>query len=154
MKNDLEGSSSLGASHCCLHSGEGNPEGEIHSFTKESLSKCRLIRFLRIKQSLRFSNISLPKDLPTTTGYHARCLKAFITLNSDVPSACPLETNVKLYAITYAMVLDDDKMLEKIAGIDFLAKEVCYHAICRTQYQSRAEIVRTITEKQIILLTK
>ena len=69
VKNDLEGSSSLGASHCCLHSGEGNHEGEIHSFTKESLSKCRLVRFLRIKQSLRFSNISLPKDLPTTAGY-------------------------------------------------------------------------------------
>ena len=33
-------------------------------------------------------------------------------------------------------------MLEKIAGIDFLAKEVCYHAICRTQYQSLAEKVR------------
>ena len=30
-------------------------------------------------------------------------------------------------------------MLEKISGIDFLAKEVWYHAICRSNYQSRTD---------------
>ena len=40
----------------------------------------------------------------------------------------------------YVDLLDDETMLAKISNIDFVAKEVKYHACCRIKYQTRAEI--------------
>lgn len=37
----------------------------------------------------------------------------------------------------YASILKDQQMLEKITDIDFIAKEVHYHAPCRVKYQKR-----------------
>ena len=34
----------------------------------------------------------------------------------------------------YASLLQDNKMLARIGDIDFVAKEITYHAICRTRY--------------------
>ena len=39
----------------------------------------------------------------------------------------------------YAGWLKDDGMLRKISGVDFVAKEIVYHAVCRKGYQARAE---------------
>lgn len=45
------------------------------------------------------------------------------------------ESNVK----TYAVLLDDTKMLAKLGDVNFVSKEIQYHAICRTRYQTKAQ---------------
>ena len=52
------------------------------------------------------------------------------------------EKNVK----TYAGWLKDTAMLAKLGDLDFVAKEIHYHGICRTKYQTKAE--RTQPKKQ------
>ena len=93
--------------------------------------------FLRKKWSSRFSDFSLPKYKDENEGYHPRCVKTFLNVNEQVSFGIksPFENNVRMYAL----VLQDEHMLEKISGIDFLAKEVWYHAICRSNYQSRTD---------------
>ena len=39
----------------------------------------------------------------------------------------------------YARILNDEEMLVKIRDICFIAKEVQYHALCRSRYQMKAE---------------
>ena len=39
----------------------------------------------------------------------------------------------------YATWLNDEDMLRKISGVDFVAKEIVYHAVCRKDYQATAE---------------
>ena len=39
----------------------------------------------------------------------------------------------------YAAMLEDTKMLATFGYIDFVAKEIMYHVICRTKYQAKAE---------------
>lgn len=42
----------------------------------------------------------------------------------------------------YATLLEDNKMLARLGDIDFVAKEIVYHAICRTKYQTKAEQIK------------
>ncbi|KAK6168761.1 hypothetical protein SNE40_019944 [Patella caerulea] len=47
-----------------------------------------------------------------------------------------LEQNVRKFAID----LNDEALLDRIRGVDFIAKEVTYHSQCRIDYQKRAEV--------------
>ena len=38
----------------------------------------------------------------------------------------------------YARCLDDQKLLLKLGSVNFVAKEIRYHSICRTKYQTAA----------------
>ena len=42
----------------------------------------------------------------------------------------------------YASLLQDNKMLARIVDTDFVYKEIAYHAICKTRYQTRADQVK------------
>ena len=46
-----------------------------------------------------------------------------------------IENSVKKYATW----LNDEDMLRKVSGVDFVAKEIVYHAVCRKDYQATAE---------------
>ena len=39
----------------------------------------------------------------------------------------------------YAGCLDNQKLLSKLGSVNFVAKEIRYHSICRTKYQTAAE---------------
>ena len=46
-----------------------------------------------------------------------------------------LEEKIKKYATT----LRDQALLSKLGSVDFVAKEIRCHGICRTKYQTAAE---------------
>ena len=41
----------------------------------------------------------------------------------------------------YAATLGDQALLSKLESVNFVDKEICYHGICRTKYQTAAEQV-------------
>ena len=47
------------------------------------------------------------------------------------------EEKIKKYEIT----LGDQALLSKLGSVDFVAKDIRYHGICRTKYQTAAEQV-------------
>ena len=79
----------------------------------------------------------LPTDAASDEGIHIKCLDTFLNINEDMSNKSTFENNVKMYA----MVLDDNRMLDKISGIDFLAKD----PYCRRSYQSQAENITVAT---------
>ena len=48
-----------------------------------------------------------------------------------------VEKNIK----RYAEILKDKDLLRLILDEDFVSKEMCYHSICRVEYQNRAKLV-------------
>ena len=48
-----------------------------------------------------------------------------------------IEKNIK----RYAEILKDKDLLRLILDEDFVSKEMCYHSICRVEYQNRAKLV-------------
>ena len=48
-----------------------------------------------------------------------------------------IEKNIK----TYAEILKDEDLLRLILDEDFASKEMCYHSICRVEYQNRVKLV-------------
>ena len=53
-----------------------------------------------------------------------------------------------------ATILQDIRLLAKIANVDFIAKEVKYHHSCRKAYLSRAERTRSSTKEMTDYATK
>ena len=49
--------------------------------------------------------------------------------------------NVKKNIKRYAEILKDEDILRLILDEDFVSKEMCYHSICRVEYQNRAKLV-------------
>ena len=70
--------------------------------------------------------------------------------NGSKPKLVSVETGdfeekIKKYATT----LGDQALLSKLGNVDFIAKEIGYHGICRTKYQTAAEEVsKTIQNKE------
>ena len=54
----------------------------------------------------------------------------------------------------YATLLEDQKMLAKLGDVDFVAKEIVYHAICRTKYQTKSRQMKKRTMVQTNKPTK
>ena len=54
------------------------------------------------------------------------------------------EEKIKKYATT----LGDQALLSKLGSIDFVAKEIRYHGICRTKYQTAAEQVSKTSQNK------
>ena len=54
------------------------------------------------------------------------------------------EKKIKKYATT----LGDQELLSKLGSIDFVAKEIRYHRICRTKYQTAAEQVSKTSQNK------
>ena len=54
------------------------------------------------------------------------------------------EEKIKKYATTPG----DQALLSKLGSLDFAAKEMRYHAICRTKYQTAAEQVSKTSQKK------
>ena len=137
MKESFETELLKTPSQCCLHAGEGAASGKILKFTKDLLSKCYLVHFLRNRISTRSARFIIPENVNFIEGFHQRCLKSYFEINDDLKSSSPFESCIKMYA----MVLEDHTMLKKVRGIDFLAKEVWYHPVCRSLYQSPADFI-------------
>ena len=49
--------------------------------------------------------------------------------------------NVKKNIKRYAEILKDEDILRLILDEDFVSKEMCYHSVCRVEYQNRAKLV-------------
>ena len=60
-------------------------------------------------------------------------------------STTDLEQNI----IRYATLINDEHMLLRIRDIGFVAKEVHYHRICRTKYQTKALSILETDEKSL-----
>ena len=54
------------------------------------------------------------------------------------------EEKIKKYATT----LGDQALLSKLGSIDFVTKEICYHGICRTKYQTAAEQISKTSQNK------
>ena len=48
----------------------------------------------------------------------------------------------------YATALGDQALLSKLGSVDFAAKEMRYHGICRTKYQTAPEQVSKTSQKK------
>ena len=121
VKKALDFQSFQNAERCCVHVGGGASEGGIFIFSNELLNKCKIALFLREKWSSRFSDFSLPKYKDENEGYHPRCVKTFLNVNEQVSFGIksPFENNVRMYAL----VLQDEHMLEKYQVLTFLQKK-------------------------------
>ena len=54
------------------------------------------------------------------------------------------EEKIKKYAAT----LGDQALLSKLGSVDFVSKEICYHGIYRTKYQTAAEQVSKTSQNK------
>ena len=97
----------------------------------------------RVPPRVTRSDVLLPKSNNMTGVFQAVCLfcgKGRQKVQDLEKTLINVETkNFEENVRKYAVIASDEEMLARIASVDFTAKEVRYHSICRKNYQKAAE---------------